>query len=72
MSNIRQGKGTVGKLFMDSAFAKNLDRTVVSLKQGASGFNQNMEAAKQSFLLKGIFKKRKKRGETQPVDENKK
>lgn len=63
ISNIRSGKGTIGKLFMDSSFATNLDKTVVSLKQGANGFSENMQAAKQSFLLKGLFKRKKKTGE---------
>jgi phospholipid/cholesterol/gamma-HCH transport system substrate-binding protein len=60
VGNIRNGRGTIGKLFMDSTFATNLDKTVVHLKQGASGFSQNMEAAQHSFLLRGLFKKKKK------------
>ena len=63
MSNIRAGKGTIGKLFMDTVFAGTLDQTVTELKQGVNGFSQNMEAAKHSFLLKGIFRKKKKDGE---------
>jgi phospholipid/cholesterol/gamma-HCH transport system substrate-binding protein len=64
--NIRSGKGTVGKLFMDTVFATNLDKTVVTLKQGATGFSQNMEAAKKSVLFKGLFhrkKRERKKGE---------
>lgn len=57
MGNIRSGKGTVGKLFMDTVFADNLDRTIVNVKQGTKGFKQNMDAAKNSFLLGGFFKK---------------
>lgn len=64
IGNIRSGRGTIGKLLMDTSFAKNLDRTVVNLKKGTSGFNQNMEAAKQSFLFKGLFKKKKKKEQT--------
>lgn len=71
VGNIRNGKGTIGKLFMDSTFATNLDKTVVHLKQGASGFSQNMEAAKHSFLLRGMFK-RKKKAEQQKSDDKKK
>lgn len=59
MTNIRQGKGTIGKLFMDSAYAENIDQTLVNLKQGTGGFKQNMDAAQHSFLLKGFFKKKK-------------
>ncbi|MHB8262009.1 MAG: MlaD family protein [Bacteroidia bacterium] len=58
-NNIRSGKGTIGKLFMDSAFAKNLDVTLLNVEQGAGGFKQNMEAAKHNFLLRGFFKKKK-------------
>ena len=61
MDNIREGKGTIGKLFMDPVFAANIDKTVVNLKQGAGGFSQNMEAAKHSFLLRTFFKDKKRR-----------
>lgn len=63
MTNIRAGKGTIGKLFMDTAFAKNIDRTIVNLKQGAGGFKQNMDAASHSFLLRGFLKKNKDKEE---------
>lgn len=59
MNNIRSGKGTVGKLFMDTAFADNVDQTLVNLKKGTGGFEQNMEAAKSNILLRGFFKKKK-------------
>ncbi len=71
IGNIRSGKGTIGKLFMDSTFATTLDRTVVNLNEGASGFSDNMEAAKKSFLLKGLFRKKKKE-EKKPGEEEKK
>jgi phospholipid/cholesterol/gamma-HCH transport system substrate-binding protein len=56
--NIRRGKGTIGKLLMDSVFAENLDKTIVNVKQGTKGFKQNMDAAQHSFLLRGFFKKK--------------
>jgi phospholipid/cholesterol/gamma-HCH transport system substrate-binding protein len=58
MDNIRAGKGAIGKLFMDSTFAKNMDQTMSSLKQGAGSLKQNMDAAQHSFLLRGAFKKK--------------
>jgi phospholipid/cholesterol/gamma-HCH transport system substrate-binding protein len=60
VDNIHQGKGSIGKLFMDSTFAKNLDQTVVNIKEGAGGFKENMDAAKHNFLLRGYFKKKEK------------
>jgi phospholipid/cholesterol/gamma-HCH transport system substrate-binding protein len=59
MNNISEGKGTIGKLFMDSTFARNVDEAMVNIKQGAGGFKQNMDAASHNFLLKGYLKKKK-------------
>ncbi|MES2701519.1 MAG: MlaD family protein [Bacteroidota bacterium] len=61
IGSIRQGKGTMGKIMMDSSFAKNIDKTIVNIKQGTSGFKQNMDAASNSFLLRGFLKKKKKK-----------
>jgi phospholipid/cholesterol/gamma-HCH transport system substrate-binding protein len=61
MGNIREGKGTIGKLFMDSTFAKNLDKSIVNIKQGAGGFKQNMEAAKSNFLFRGYYNRQERR-----------
>jgi phospholipid/cholesterol/gamma-HCH transport system substrate-binding protein len=58
MKNIHDGKGTIGKLFMDSTFAQNFDEAIVNVKQGAGGFKQNMDAASHNFLLKGYLKKK--------------
>ncbi len=60
MENIRKGKGTIGKLFMDTTFAQNLDATLINVKQGAGGFKKNMDAASHNFLLRGFFKKNEK------------
>ena len=58
MTNIRQGKGTVGKLLMDSVLAQNVNQALVNIKQGAGGFKQNMDAASHNFLLRGYLKKK--------------
>ncbi len=62
--NIRKGKGTIGKLFSDSVMANNVGEAMVNIKQGAGGFKQNMDAASHSFLLKGLFGKKKKKEES--------
>jgi phospholipid/cholesterol/gamma-HCH transport system substrate-binding protein len=61
MNNIRHGKGTMGKIMMDSSFATNIDKTIVNLKQGTGGFKKNMDAASHNFLLRGFLKKKKKK-----------
>jgi phospholipid/cholesterol/gamma-HCH transport system substrate-binding protein len=59
MNNIRSGKGTIGKLFMDTLFAKNIDQTLLNIRQGTGGFKKNMDAASHNILLRGFFKKKK-------------
>jgi phospholipid/cholesterol/gamma-HCH transport system substrate-binding protein len=60
---MKTGQGAVGKLLVDTAFAKNLDQTMVNAKNATDGLNQNMEAAKHNFLLRGYFKKKEKEAE---------
>lgn len=60
IDNISSGRGTIGKLFMDTVFAENIDQTLINIKQGAGGFDKNMKAASKSVFLRGFFKKKKK------------
>ncbi|HET6245082.1 MAG: MCE family protein [Bacteroidetes bacterium] len=69
MANISKGNGTIGKLFMDTVFAKNLDQTIKNLQHGTKGFEENMDAAKNSFLLRGSLK-RKERKELKEEQKN--
>ena len=40
--------------------AENIKQTIVNLKQSSKGLDENMNAAKNSFLLKGYFKKKER------------
>jgi phospholipid/cholesterol/gamma-HCH transport system substrate-binding protein len=60
---INHGHGIISKLLGDSTLGKNLDATVVNLRKGSAGLNENMEAAKHNFLFRGYFKKKKKEEE---------
>lgn len=60
MQSIRAGKGTIGKLLMDSTLAQNIDGAIVNIKQGTGGFKKNMDAASNNILLRGFFKKKGK------------
>lgn len=60
---INHGHGVISKLIGDSSMSNNLNRTIVNLKKGSEGLNENMEAAKHNFLFKGYFKKKKKEEE---------
>jgi phospholipid/cholesterol/gamma-HCH transport system substrate-binding protein len=54
--DITSGKGPVNTVMRDSIMAKNLSLTMENLRKGTDGFNQNMEALKHNFLLRGYFK----------------
>lgn len=54
--DLHKGKGVVKLLLNDSVTAKNLSTTMENIKKGTDGFNQNMEALKHNFLLRGYFK----------------
>lgn len=79
MMKINGGKGTLGRLIQDSAIAENLNQTIVNLKKSSKGLDQNMEAVKHNFLLKGFFNKKakaaekaKKEAEAKKAEEQKK
>lgn len=57
---INSGEGTLGKLINDESMAKDIDQTINNLKSSSKGLDENMEAAKHNFLLRGYFKKKEK------------
>lgn len=57
---VNHGHGVISRLLGDSSLGNNLSATLVNLKKGSAGLDQNMEAAKHNFLLRGYFKKKKK------------
>jgi len=60
MINMNGGKGTLGRLIQDSTIAENIDRTIINLRKSSKGLNDNMNAAKENFLLKGYFKRKER------------
>jgi phospholipid/cholesterol/gamma-HCH transport system substrate-binding protein len=72
MVNINSGKGTLGRLIQDSTIAENLSETMVNIKQSSKGLEENMEAAKHNFLLKGYFNKKEKEAAKLLEEEQKK
>lgn len=60
MNKINNGQGTLGRLINDEQIAKNLDATMTNLKTSSRKLDENMEAAKHNFLLRGYFKKKEK------------
>jgi phospholipid/cholesterol/gamma-HCH transport system substrate-binding protein len=62
---INQGQGTIGALVNDKKVYTQLDETTAGLRDtvnhaqaGVTAFQENMEAMKTNFLLRGYYKKR--------------
>jgi phospholipid/cholesterol/gamma-HCH transport system substrate-binding protein len=60
MIKVNNGNGTLGRLIQDPTIANNLSQTMQNMKTSSQGLTENMEAAKESFLLKGYFNRKKK------------
>ncbi len=52
--------GIIGRLLDDSSFSQRINKTMGNLEKASGGLSQNMDAAQNSFLLRGYFKKKKK------------
>jgi len=63
MIKLNSGNGTLGRLIQDSTIAENINQTIVNLKKSSKGLDENMEAAKHNFFLRGFFKKKAKAAE---------
>ncbi|WP_445733028.1 MlaD family protein [Mariniflexile sp.] len=61
--DINNGEGTLGALLNDEGVAKDLEKTLENLRKGSKGLEQNMEAAKNNFLLRGYFRKKEREKE---------
>lgn len=61
--DMNNGKGTISRLMTDEKLANSLDKTMSNLQKSSKGLNENMEAAKHNFLLRGYFKKKEKKAE---------
>jgi phospholipid/cholesterol/gamma-HCH transport system substrate-binding protein len=68
MIKVNSGNGTLGRLIQDSTIAENLNQTIVNLKQSSKGLDENMNAAKENFLLKGYFNRREKAAQKKKDD----
>jgi len=63
MLNINSGNGTLGRLISDSAIAQDLSATMSNIRSSTKGLDENMNAAKENFLLKGYFNRKAKEAE---------
>lgn len=57
---LKEGEGSAGLLLADTVMRNKLLNTATNLEQGTRSFNQNMDALKESVLLRKYFKKLEK------------
>ncbi|MGV8915351.1 MAG: MlaD family protein [Kaistella sp.] len=57
---IKTGKGSLNYIAQDEGLVKNIDSTVVNVKEATDKLNQNMEALKHNFLFRGYFRRLEK------------
>lgn len=55
-TGLNSKNGTLNVLLRDSTMARNLQQSMENVRKGTDGFNQNMEALKHNFLLRGYFR----------------
>ena len=67
-AKIDRGQGTAGALVNDKQLYSNLEQTTSAMRDtvaqaqaGVADFQENMEALKHNFLLRGYFKKQEKK-----------
>lgn len=58
--NIKEGKGTLNYLANDPTLVQKIDSTMTNLNAASIKLNEDLEAMKHSFLLRGYFKKQEK------------
>jgi phospholipid/cholesterol/gamma-HCH transport system substrate-binding protein len=59
-NDINSGKGPANSLLKDTMMVNKINKSLSNIQMGTDGFNQNMEALKNSFLFRGYFKRQEK------------
>jgi phospholipid/cholesterol/gamma-HCH transport system substrate-binding protein len=57
MTKINSGEGSLGALIHDTTMAGNLSQTIINLKQGTHGLDENMQALKQNFFFRRYYRR---------------
>jgi phospholipid/cholesterol/gamma-HCH transport system substrate-binding protein len=60
IGRVEKGQGSVGVLLTDTTFVHLLNQSMENIRLSSENFNQNMEALKHSFLLRGYFRRQEK------------
>lgn len=57
IADFKEGNGAFNFITEDEDAVKSLQESLENIKEGTNKFNQNMEALKHNFLIRGYFKK---------------
>jgi len=68
-SKMNNENSVLSKLVNDDNMGKSLDATLNNMQKATKGLNENMEAAKHNFLLRGYYNKKKKEEEEKKKQE---
>ncbi len=60
-ADLDSGQGAVRLLLKDSLATKRLQNSLENIEQGTKAFNEDMEALKHNFLLRGYFRKQERK-----------
>lgn len=60
-NDVNSGKGPAHAILKDSTLVIKLNNSLSNIEKGTEAFNQNMEALKHNFLLRGYFRKLEKK-----------
>jgi phospholipid/cholesterol/gamma-HCH transport system substrate-binding protein len=59
--DVQAGRGTLHALLKDSVITSRIASSLENIEKGTDAFNQNMEAFKHNFLVRGYFRKQAKK-----------
>ncbi len=71
ISEIKSGKGALNHLTQDEGFVKEIDSTLIQIKEASEKLNQNMEALQHNFFFRGFFKKKARKEKKEAKKEEK-
>ena len=60
MYKVNNGNGVLSRMLEDTTLAENFSNTMVNLQNSTKSLDENLSAVKQSFLLRGAYRKIKK------------
>ena len=60
---VNNGNGVLSRMLEDTTMAENFANTMENLESSSKSLEENLSAAKKSFLLRGAYKKMKKEEE---------